>query len=143
MVRISKSTLAYMEKAAREAADRSYSPYSSFPVGAAVLTETGEVFSGCNVENAALGLSMCAERSAVFQAIAGGCREIRAVVIYTPTAKAVAPCGACRQVLSEFGPKARVLSMCDSSDRLEETLDALLPQAFDQSDIQGSPGKGE
>src|SRR6516162_4778763 len=99
-------------RAARAASERAYCPYSHFPVGAAVLTEAGRVFAGCNVENASYGLTVCAERSAVFQAVAAGERHVRAVVIYTPTPRPTAPCGACRQVLNEFGPDALVVSVC-------------------------------
>jgi cytidine deaminase len=118
--------------AARQAAGNAYCPYSKFPVGAAILTDRGEVFAGCNVENASYGLTICAERSAVFQAIArsSGPLRIRAVLVYTPTRSPAAPCGACRQVLNEFGPSAGVLCVCDGPDKTETTLEELLPQAF-------------
>jgi cytidine deaminase len=82
------------------------------------------------VENASYGLCNCAERTAIFSAVAAGEREIVAVAVYTPTPKATSPCGACRQVINEFGPAAVVISLCDSKDRLESTLDVLLPAAF-------------
>ena len=89
--------------AARDAATRSYSPYSRYPVGAALLAEDGRVFSGCNVENAAYGLTLCAERNAITTAVAAGCRRFRAIAIAGGTAAAPAyPCGSCRQVLAEF-----------------------------------------
>jgi cytidine deaminase len=118
--------------AAREAAGHAYCPYSKFPVGAAILTDRGEVFAGCNVENASYGLAICAERSAVFQAIArsSGPLRIRAALVYTPTQSPTAPCGACRQVLNEFGPAARILCVSDGPDRIETALEELLPQAF-------------
>src|SRR5271157_5688420 len=118
--------------AAREAAGRAYCPYSKFPVGAAILTDRGRIFSGCNVENAAYGLTICAERSAVFQAIAqtGSSLRIRAALVYTPTQTPIAPCGACRQVLNEFGPDAEVFCACDGPGTIATTLQALLPQAF-------------
>jgi len=119
-----------IEKAARAAATKSYSPYSSFPVGAAVLAGSGKIYAGCNVENASFGLCNCAERTAIFSAIASGERKIRCVVVYTPTPSATTPCGACRQVINEFGPDARVSSICDSTDRIDTTLSALLPGAF-------------
>lgn len=119
-----------LEKAARLAAEASYSPYSRFRVGAAVLAGSGKVYRGCNVENASYGLCLCAERTALFSAISSGERSIQAVAVYTPTPKPTAPCGACRQVIQEFGPKALLLSFCDSEARLETTLEALLPQAF-------------
>jgi cytidine deaminase len=116
--------------AARRAAKDAYAPYSKFRVGAAVLTRSGRIFTGCNVENASYGLSICAERSAVFSAVAGGDRELTAVVVYTPTRKPTLPCGACRQVINEFGPTARIVCVCDSTDRIETRLDELLPRAF-------------
>jgi len=124
-----------LEKAARAAAKASYSPYSQFRVGAAVLTANGEVYAGCNVENASYGLCNCAERTAIFSAVADGERKVRCVVVYTPTAQATMPCGACRQVINEFGPEAAVLAICDSPDRIETTLSALLPAAFGPSDL--------
>src|SRR5271157_3255061 len=114
--------------AAREAAGRAYCPYSKFPVGAAVLTDRGEIFSGCNVENASYGLTICAERNAIFQAVAQGSGPlvITAVVVFTPTSASTAPCGACRQVINEFGPDALVLSVCDGpttpANRLADLL---------------------
>jgi cytidine deaminase len=124
--------------AARAAAERAYCPYSHFKVGAAVLTGSGEVFSGCNVENASYGLTICAERNAIFQAVAHGRGplSIRAVVVFTPTAAPTAPCGACRQVINEFGPEARVISLCDGPVALESSLDILLPQAFGPANLE-------
>jgi cytidine deaminase len=119
-----------LERAARRAANRAYAPYSKFRVGAAVLAGSGKIFSGCNIENASFGLCNCAERTAIFSAIAAGEQKIAAVAVYTPTKTATSPCGACRQVLNEFGPHALVISICDSADRLEATLDQLLPAAF-------------
>jgi len=124
-----------LEKAARAAAKSAYAPYSRFRVGAAVLGGSGRIYSGCNVENASFGLCNCAERTAVFTAVAAGERRVRAVAVYTPTAKATAPCGACRQVISEFGPQALVISICDSARRLETDIPALLPGAFRQRDL--------
>ena len=116
--------------AARRAAAAAYAPYSKFRVGAAVLTRSGQIFGGCNVENASYGLSNCAERTAVFKAIAAGRREIVAVAVYTPTRKPTLPCGACRQVLHEFGPAAEVVCACASPARVVTALDQLLPGAF-------------
>src|SRR5437764_12760377 len=98
-----------MREAAQVAARAAYCPYSNFPVGAAVLSSEGEIFAGCNVENASFGLTICAERNAIFQAISKGRRRIRAVVIVTPIGGLTPPCGACRQVINEFGPEADVL----------------------------------
>ena len=123
-------TLRRLEKAARTAAKKSYSPYSKFPVGAAILCGSGKIYTGCNVENASYGLCNCAERTALFSAVATGERVVRAVVVYTPTPTPSSPCGACRQVINEFGPDAVVISVCDGPDRIETTLSALLPAAF-------------
>ena len=127
---IPAATLEATIAGAQEVAARAYCPYSGFRVGAAVLTDGGEVFAGCNVENASYGLTICAERNAVFQMVAKGGGRIRLVVIYTPTPEPVAPCGACRQVINEFGPAARVISVCDGPGRIDTTMDKLLPGAF-------------
>lgn len=119
-----------LERAARAAARRAYAPYSRFPVGAAVRMSSGKIYSGCNVENASYGLCNCAERTALFSAIAAGESRVEAVVVYTPTVEATTPCGACRQVINEFGPDALVTCICDGPARIETRLDALLPGAF-------------
>lgn len=117
-------------KAARAAAQAAYSPYSNFPVGSAVLAGSGGIYAAGNVENASYGLSLCAERGAIVAAVSAGERTLTAVAVYTPTTTPTAPCGACRQVLNEFGPSAAVLCVCDSAQRLETTLSALLGEAF-------------
>lgn len=123
--------------AAKLAASRAYCPYSRFPVGAAVLSGSGAVFAGSNVENASYGLTLCAERNAAFAMVAAGESppRIRAVLIYTPTPTPTAPCGACRQVLNEFGPDCLVISTCDGPVAIETTLDRLLPGAFGPSNL--------
>lgn len=122
--------LSELGTAAREASTRAYCPYSKFRVGAALLTEEGEIVSGCNIENASYGLTICAERTAVFHAVALGHQGIKAVVIYTPTSFPTAPCGACRQVLNEFAPEAEVVCICDGRDEIRMTVRELLPSAF-------------
>jgi len=134
-MKIPVKTIAHLERLARRAATASHSPYSRFPVGAAVLAGSGKTYAGCNVENASFGLCNCAERTAIFTAVAAGERKLRCVVVYTPTPRPTAPCGACRQVINEFGPQARVISICDSAQRIETTLDALLPAAFGPDDL--------
>jgi cytidine deaminase len=124
-----------LEGAARKAADASYSPYSKFPVGAAVLCGSGNIYTGCNVENASYGLCNCAERTAVFTAVAAGERVIKAVAVYTATTGPTMPCGACRQVINEFGPTATILSICDSKRKVETTLQDLQPAAFGPKDL--------
>src|SRR5688572_24719946 len=108
-------TLRLLEKAARIAAKASYAPYPKFPVGTAVLAGSGKIYSGVNVENASYGLCNCAERTAIFTAATAGERAIKAVVLYTPTQTPTMPCGACRQVINEFGSRAIVIGICDSS----------------------------
>ena len=122
--------------AAKRASGQAYSPYSKFRVGAAVLTSGGQVFSGCNVENASYGLTICAERNAIFQAVAAGQRGLLAVIVYTPTPTPTAPCGACRQVANEFGPQARIICVCDGAGRIEGTVDSLLPGAFGPENLK-------
>ena len=117
-------------QSARFAAARAYEPYSRFRVGAALLGSDGVIYSGCNVENASYGLTICAERAAVFAAIAGGCKNFDALVIYTPTPQPQSPCGACRQVLAEFCPKLQIISVCDGSGQLNLSLEELLPHRF-------------
>ena len=90
-----------MDKA-KEASQNSYSPFSRFAVGAAVITPNGKIYRGCNVENSSFGLTNCAERTAIFKAVSEGEREILAVAIYSPNTDSCYPCGACRQVLYEF-----------------------------------------
>ena len=124
-----------LEKAARVAAKKSYSPYSKFPVGAAILCGSGKIYTGCNVENASYGLCNCAERTAIFTAAAAGERVVKAVAVYTPTTTPTSPCGACRQVINEFGPTALILGVCDSAARIDTTLDRLLPHAFGPANL--------
>lgn len=128
---IAPATLVELKRRARDAATRAYAPYSSFPVGAAVLAAGGAIHTGANVENASYGLSICAERAAIFEAVAHGARRIEAIVIYTATPAPTTPCGACRQVIHEFGPDA-VVVCCTDDERAERTyaLAELLPGAF-------------
>ena len=114
---------------AREAADFAYAPYSKFRVGAALLTEDGTVITGCNVENRSFGLTNCAERTAVFKALSLGHKSFKALAVSTPDSEApVGPCGACRQVLSEFmPPSAPVLFKGSGKEKVETTLGVLYP----------------
>ena len=114
-------------KAAWEAKEHAYAPYSNFSVGAALLAADGRIFSGCNVENLSYGLTNCAERVAIGAAVAAGVREFLAVVVVADTGVPVSPCGACRQVLAEFGVP-RVL-LANRTESLEFTLEELLPRA--------------
>jgi cytidine deaminase len=115
---------------ARTAAEESYSPYSRFPVGAALLCADGTVFTGTNVENRSYGLTVCAERNAVFAAVVHGRRDFLAVAVFCPAADyPVPPCGACRQVLSEFaGPDMPVYFACGSGKPVTTSLGDLFPR---------------
>ncbi len=123
---------------AKEASRHAYCPYSRFPVGASVLLDDGGVFSGCNVENSAYGPTMCAERAAIFKAVSerGPHIRIQTVVVYTPTDRPTPPCGPCRQVISEFGREARVVSVCDGDQVLRADLPELLPHAFSADQLE-------
>ena len=134
---ITPAQLRKLESEARAASRRAYAPYSKFKVGAAILTKSGKTYAGCNVENASYGLCNCAERTAIFSAIAAGEKkpDLQCVVVYTPTPKATAPCGACRQVIYEFGSKARVISTCRTKDRQDHAISELLPEAFGPADL--------
>ncbi len=116
--------------AAEEVAKNAYAPASGFHVGAAVLSDDGEVYTGCNVENKSFGLTVCAERNAVARAVASGARKIIAVAVWTPLEEPAAPCGACRQVLSEFGPEMTVVLVGKRGVHSETKLSELLPMPF-------------
>ncbi len=116
--------------AARTASHQAYADYSKFRVGAAILTDDGRMFVGCNVENVSYGLTICAERAAVFAAVVEGMREIVAVAVYTPTTEPTTPCGACRQVLAEFNKDMTVRMVCESGKFVEHSLVELLPHSF-------------
>ena len=117
---------------ARTARERAYAPYSRFPVGAALLTKNGEVILGANVENASYSLSMCAERAALFAAVAQGHRAFEAIAIVGPEDVPIAPCGACRQALCEFGDGLRIIR----EGRSDTTLHELLPDAFGPENLE-------
>ncbi len=115
--------------AAREARERAYAPYSHFAVGAALRTRSGRVFCGCNVENLSFGLTVCAERAAVFAAVAAGEKEFEAIAVVADSVQPVTPCGACRQVLAEFSADLQICSANLQGDRYESTIAELLPRA--------------
>lgn len=116
--------------AATAARDRAYAPYSNFFVGAAVLSGTGNIYSGCNVENISYGLTICAERNAIFKMVSAGEREITAILIIGNTGDILPPCGACRQVMAEFSRPDTVVYMCDKQGKWQETtVGELLPNS--------------
>ena len=119
-------------KRAREAQQNAYAPYSNFRVGAAILLDNGEIFSGCNVENASYGLTNCAERSAIFAAVAtlGGDKvKLKAVAVVNDHDAPCSPCGACRQVIAEFGRDAVIWYQGRTAVQ-ESTIGELLPESF-------------
>lgn len=116
---------------AKEASQNSYSPYSKFAVGAAVLASSGKIYKGCNVENTSFGLTVCAERNAVFKAISEGETNVIAVAIYSPNTDSCYPCGACRQVLYEFQKDKEIEIITEKSGYLEvNKLNYLFPCGF-------------
>lgn len=125
--------------AAREMTTRAYAPYSRYTVGAALRSKDGRVFTGCNVECAAYGMAMCAERTALCKAVSEGAREFEAIAIAS-NGSAPYPCGACRQMLYEFAPNLRVLVTWGDQVR-ETTLNALLPEGFGPSSLPGMEEK--
>ena len=119
---------------AREAMRNAWAPYSEFRVGAAIEAADGQVFVGCNVESASYGLTICAERMALGAAVAAGARSLKRVVVTTEVEPPAAPCGACRQLLAEFGLNLEVIATGPSSER-RWTLAALLPDAFTKESL--------
>lgn len=119
-----------LTRLAQEAYKNAYVPYSHYPVGAATLWGSGRIVSGCNVENASYGLTICAERNAIFHAASLGERELRAVAIAVPTEAYPSPCGACRQVLREFAQECLVILVNGKGQTKTTSLKALLPESF-------------
>ncbi len=123
-----------LKRAATEARANAYAPYSGFAVGAALLTESGAVFKGCNVENASYGATICAERAALAAAVAAGERELRALVISSGAQSPTPPCGICRQCLAELGPSLSIRSY-SSRGQTDYELATLFPEAFDRDQL--------
>lgn len=119
----------YLMKEAIEASKKAYAPYSKFPVGACVLAESGKIYCGCNFENSSYGLSICAERNAVGSAILNGDTRLVAIAVYSPNQDNCTPCGACRQVLHEFGKDMDVIVQIKGELKVYK-LSQLLPEGF-------------
>lgn len=123
---------------AMKAKENAYVPYSHFRVGAALLTESGRVYTGCNIENVSYGATNCAERTAVFKAVSEGEREFKAIVITGDSGDYLPPCGICRQVLLEFGKDSIEVILANSiEDYKVTTLGELLPGAFSSKNLNG------
>lgn len=126
-------------KIARKARQNAYAPYSHFAVGAALLAESGRVYTGCNIENASYGLTCCAERNAIFAAVGAGERRFKMLAVAADSHEPVAPCGACRQVIAEFG--IPLVVMGDLKEEIKiMTAEELLPYGFGQESMNN---KGE
>ena len=121
-----------MLQIAEDASKNAYVPYSKFPVGACVLCESGNVYTGCNFENSSFGLTICAERNAVGTAIANGERKIKAVAVFSPNMANCTPCGACRQVLDEFKSEngLEIITKTEAGVKVY-TINELLPECFE------------
>lgn len=131
---ISETQQRSLLEAAQKVSERAYAPFSKFFVGAAILTSDGKVYVGCNVENSSYGMTNCAERTAIFTAIADGAGEgkldIKAVAVVNRDGVPCAPCGACRQVIYEFGPKAVVIYRSSQGNIARTPITDLLPEGF-------------
>lgn len=127
-------------KLAEKAKQNAYAPYSGFPVGAALLTDSGRVFSGCNVENAAFGVANCAERTALFSAVSEGYRNFTAIAITSDSDNYTAPCGVCRQALVEFNPEMKVIMGDNKGEYITRTLADLLPLYFNKENLTEKSG---
>lgn len=134
---------AALQQAAEQAAAQAYAPYSKFPVGVAILAASDKIYSGCNVENASYGGTVCAERNAIAAAVVAGERQFKALVVYTPQEMLTPPCGICRQVIAEFfTPDAPIASCNHLQQRQQWSLAELLPAAFTPTYLANSTKVG-
>lgn len=123
-------------EAAKKARENAYIPYSNFSVGAALLTEEGDIITGCNIENASFGLTNCAERTAIFKAISEGMTKFQALAVVADSPQPISPCGACRQVIAEFcHPDMPIYLTNIKGDLKKTTIKELLPDAFNSEDM--------
>ena len=124
-------------KEAIDAREKAYCPYSNFKVGAAVLFEDNNIYSGCNIENASFGATNCAERTAIFKGVSKGLRTIKALAVIGDTDDYTYPCGICRQVISEFAESQdrKIFIVQNENDYIETTLEKILPGSFTKKDL--------
>lgn len=122
-------------KEAEKARKKAYTPYSKFNIGAAILSSDGKIFTGCNIENVSFGLTVCAERVAILKAISEGSSKFEAIAIVGDTKRPCSPCGACRQVISEFGKDIKIIMSNLKGDIKIKKIDELLPEAFNKNDL--------
>jgi cytidine deaminase len=124
-------TVEKLLEAAQKVKENAYAPYSHFYVGAALLTDTGKVYTGCNVENTSYGLTICAERNAIFRMISAGERRIAEILVIGDTEEFLPPCGACRQVITEFSTSDTIVYLCNKHGQWKKaTMSELMPYTF-------------
>ncbi|MGL4361933.1 MAG: cytidine deaminase [Cellulosilyticaceae bacterium] len=122
-------------KKAKEVMKNAYAPYSNFQVGAALLADNGEIYTGCNVENASFGATNCAERTAIFKAISEGEQSFKAIAIVSSSGEYTYPCGICMQVIGEFMPQGSVILENSQGEIKKNTVKELLPHHFNTNDL--------
>ena len=139
----SQTTWDVLIDAAWQAREHAYAPYSGFRVGAAVQCADGSIYGGCNIENVSYGLTNCAERTAMFQAVANGTKEFHRMVICADTPEPIAPCGACRQVMVELAPQMEVLLINKEGKQIFTTVEKLMPYSFSDFPQQTENDEGD
>ncbi len=130
-------------KKARIAQEKAYVPYSNFPVGAALITKSGKIYTGCNIECASYGATNCAERTAIFKAVSEGEKDIEAIAVVGARDDYTFPCGICRQVIVEYGKQIKLIIAKSEDDYKLFTIEDLLPHSFSPEDLQKQKGCGE
>jgi len=133
---IDKKTKQKLLEAAKSVIENAYVPYSNFPLAAALLTKEGKIFTGVNIENAAFGSTMCAERTAVFKAVSEGYKDFEALLLLSNTKKPVTPCGSCRQVINEFSKDIDIIMTNYNNGEIIKKNRELLPGSFNKDDIK-------
>ena len=136
MIMVNDETKGKLFEVAKEVIENAYVPYSNFPLAAALLTKDGEIFTGVNIENAAFGSTMCAERTAIFKAVSEGYTDFEAMLLLTESKKPVTPCGACRQVINEFSKDIDIIMTTYDKQELIKKNKELLPGSFNKDDMK-------